>query len=108
MRVEGRAEPFKDAKLWPGGGREWDWDETGTSHEPGVQPADLTEILDHGADEIVIGTGVYGRMKVSDRARELLDGRGVKVHVLKTNDAVARYNELREKSRIGGLFHTTC
>jgi hypothetical protein len=34
---DGRA--FKDAKLWPGGGREWDWAETGTSHVPGIQPA---------------------------------------------------------------------
>lgn len=31
----------KDWKLYPGGGREWDWRETGTEHRPGIQPADV-------------------------------------------------------------------
>ena len=31
LDVEGLGE-LKDAKLWPGGGREWDWTETGTQH----------------------------------------------------------------------------
>jgi hypothetical protein len=26
----------KDVKLYPGGGREWNWAETGTRHVPGV------------------------------------------------------------------------
>jgi len=33
----------KDFKLYPGGGREWDWNETGTRHSPGIQPADMEE-----------------------------------------------------------------
>ncbi len=36
LEVEGQDGPFKDAKLYPGGAREWDWNETGTSHEPGI------------------------------------------------------------------------
>ena len=35
----------KDFKLWPGGGRPWDWNETGTHHDPGVQPADVEETM---------------------------------------------------------------
>jgi hypothetical protein len=31
LEVEGKAEPYKDAKLFPGGSREWDWRETGTA-----------------------------------------------------------------------------
>ena len=31
----------KDFKLYPGGGREWDWSETGMSHSLGIQPADV-------------------------------------------------------------------
>ena len=34
MEVEGVGEA-KDFKLWPGGGRPWDWNETGTRHDPG-------------------------------------------------------------------------
>ena len=47
MEVEGVG-TGKDFKLYPGGGREWDWRETGTQHVPGIQPADVQELLDHG------------------------------------------------------------
>ena len=43
---------FRDAKVFPGGAREWDSNETGTAHEPGLQPADVAELLDHGATTI--------------------------------------------------------
>ena len=33
MEVEGIG-AGKDFKLYPGGGREWDWNETGTRHSP--------------------------------------------------------------------------
>jgi len=41
LEVEERAEPYKDAKLFPGGSREWNWRDTGTSHRPGIQIADV-------------------------------------------------------------------
>ena len=44
MEVEGLGEG-KDFKLYPGGGREWDWSETGTQHVPGIQPADVEELM---------------------------------------------------------------
>ena len=46
--------PYKDAKLFPGGSREWNWRETGTEHVPGIQPADVQELLDHGAKVVVL------------------------------------------------------
>ncbi len=49
LEIEG-AHAFRDAKLYPGGAREWDWRETGTHHVPGIQPADVAELLDHGAE----------------------------------------------------------
>jgi hypothetical protein len=36
LEVEGKAEPYRDAKLFPGGSREWNWRETGTEHVPGI------------------------------------------------------------------------
>ena len=44
LEVEGKAEPYKDAKLFPGGSREWNWLETQTSHRPGIQIADVQEL----------------------------------------------------------------
>ena len=44
----------KDFKLWPGGGRKWDWRETDTHHVPGIQPADIEELLEKDIQTIVL------------------------------------------------------
>jgi hypothetical protein len=54
LEIDGYAKPFKDAKLFPGGARAWDWNETGTRHVPGIQPADVEELLTHGARVVVL------------------------------------------------------
>jgi len=108
-RIETSAgQVFKDAKLWPGGGREWDWGETGTHHSPGTQPADVEELLDHGAEVIILSRGVWKRLKVCAQTLSLLEDRGVEVHVLQTETAVEKYNELSKTRAVGGLFHSTC
>ncbi|KAF7509559.1 hypothetical protein GJ744_007959 [Endocarpon pusillum] len=38
----------KDYKVYPGGGRPWDWNETGTRHSPGVQIGDVEELVTKG------------------------------------------------------------
>jgi len=107
IRVEG-AGTFKDAKVFPGGAREWDWRETGTEHTPGVQPADVRELLDHGAATIVLSQGMLKRLRICPETLELLKRQGVSVHVLPTQEAVDLYNDLRKTELVAGLFHTTC
>lgn len=108
IQVEGRDAPLKDAKLYPGGSREWDWRETGTEHEPGIQPADVNELLKHGVDVVVLSRGIHRRLGVCEETLELLKERGVEAHVLQTEEAARLYNELAAKKRVGGLFHSTC
>src|ERR1043166_743585 len=43
MEVEGLGSG-RDFKLYPGGGRAWDWKETDTHHSPGIQPAHVVEV----------------------------------------------------------------
>ncbi|MGQ0844384.1 MAG: hypothetical protein ACT4QF_09630 [Sporichthyaceae bacterium] len=57
VTVEGHGE-FKDAKLFPGGAEEWDWNETGTRHRPGVQGADVASILASGASTLILSRGM--------------------------------------------------
>jgi hypothetical protein len=38
----------KAFKLYPGGGRPWNWSETGTRHSPGIQPEDVEELQPSG------------------------------------------------------------
>ena len=99
---------FKDAKLYPGGAREWDWNETGTRHEPGIQPADVEELLARGSAVVVLSRGVHERLRVRSDTLELLARRGVEAHVLQTEDAVALYNELATSRPAGALIHSTC
>jgi hypothetical protein len=99
---------FKDAKLYPGGAREWDWRETGTRHVPGIQPADVLELLERGAEVVVLAKGVHERLRVCPETLALLKSRGIPAHVLPTEDAVRLYNELAAKRRVGGLIHSTC
>ncbi len=108
IEVEGQPHAFKDAKLFPGGAREWDWNETGTRHVPGIQPADVQELLDHGARAIVLSRGMLKQLHVSPETLEELKQKGIEVHVLPTKEAVGLYNKLREQQPVGGLFHSTC
>ena len=98
----------KDAKLYPGGARTWDWRETGTRHDPGIQPADVVELLEHGAEVVVLSRGVLRMLKVCPETLALLQERGIRVHVLPTDEAVITYNLLRETERVGALIHSTC
>jgi hypothetical protein len=99
----------KDYKLWPGGGREWDWRETGTRHEPGIQPADIEELLDHGVRVVVLSRGMLLRLDTCAETLELLKSRNVEVRIAETSEAVAIYNQLAASGiAVGGLFHSTC
>jgi len=107
LETEGQGS-FKDAKLYPGGAREWDWRETGTAHVPGIQPADVEELLDHGARVVVLSKGFLERLQICPETLAMLKRRNVQVHVLQSERAAALYNELQENYAVAGLFHSTC
>lgn len=99
----------KDYKLFPGGGRAWDWNETGTRHSPGIQQGDVEELLKAGAKEVVLSRGMDEKLGVPDTTVKWLERQGVRVHVAETREAVRIYNELVEKGlKVGGCFHSTC
>jgi len=108
MDVEGIGHG-KDFKLWPGGGREWDWSETGTHHVPGIQPGDVSELLDHGCRFVVLSRGRLKRLQTCAETIKLLESKGVEVRVAETARAAGIYNRLAAEGRaVGGLFHSTC
>lgn len=107
LLVEGLG-PGKDYKLYPGGGRRWDWNETGTRHVPGIQPADVLELLERGSRVVVLTRGMQLMLRTGPNTLELLRDRHIAVHVEETRAAVALYNRLAADTRVGGLFHSTC
>ena len=108
VEVEGREGALRDAKLYPGGSREWDWNETGTRHSPGIGAGDVDELLERGAEVVVFSRGFHGRLGVPEETLRMLEERGVVAHVLLTEEAVRLYNDLRENERVGALIHSTC
>lgn len=98
----------KDFKLYPGGGRAWDWRETGTQHVPGIQPADVKELLEKGSRIIVLSRGMELVLQTCPETLTMLQDVNITVHVLETKQAVALYNQLAETEMVGGLFHSTC
>jgi hypothetical protein len=108
LEVEGKAEPYKDAKLFPGGSREWNWRETGTEHVPGIQPADVQELLDHGAKVVVLSRGMAECLRIPRETLDFLKERRIEAHILPTTQAAELYNQLAKEGPVGGLFHTTC
>jgi hypothetical protein len=108
MKIEGIGRD-KDFKLWPGGGRPWNWAETGTHHHPGIQQADVEELLEHGSRTIVLSRGMLKRLRTRRETLALLQARDVTVHVAETRKAAEIYNELADRGEaVGGLFHSTC
>lgn len=99
---------YKDAKLFPGGSRTWDWGETGTHHIPGIQPADVQELLDHGAEVIVLSRGINERLQTCDETKTLLEEQDCQYFILQSEKAVEKYNSLCTSEPVGALIHSTC
>lgn len=108
IKVEGQKDYYKDAKIFPGGSREWDWQETGTRHIPGIQPADVEELLNNGSQVVLLTKGVFERLKVCPETLEMLRQKKIPFHILQTEDAAKLFNKLRKEKPVGGLFHSTC
>lgn len=99
---------YKDAKLFPGGSREWDWNETGTRHTPGIQPEDLNDLIRHDAEVVILSSGFHERLQVMDETLELLEEEGISYYNLQTEKAVEKYNSICEQQPAGALIHSTC
>jgi hypothetical protein len=97
-----------DFKLYPGGGRAWDWNETGTHHVPGIQPGDVQELLDRGSTVVVLSRGMALALQTCPETLQLLRDQGITYYVEETKAAVELYNRLAQTAPVGGLFHSTC
>ncbi len=104
IEVEGHP-PSKDAKVC--GAREWDWRDTGTRHVPGIQPADVRELIEHGAKAVVLSKGIWERLRVCPETLEVLAENGIEVEVLRPRWPWSVSNHLRDGVPVGGLFHST-
>lgn len=75
----------------------------------GLCMEDLAEVLKRDINVLVIGTGAYGRMKVTEALIKELKKKGIETFVGDTEKAVALFNQfLNEGKKVAGAFHLTC
>ncbi|MBL8680253.1 MAG: hypothetical protein JNK05_13845 [Myxococcales bacterium] len=106
---DGKTHVFKDAVLWPGGAREWDWRESGTRHKPGIHPSAVEELLERDCSIVVLSRGMDLVLETMPETFEGLRLAGVRYEWLQSKQAVERYNALfTAGERVGMLLHSTC
>jgi hypothetical protein len=75
-----------------------------------LQPKDLAEhLLKPYPENLVIGTGKFGVMKLADEFQAWCAEQGMTLIYAKTEEAVRLFNQNMEKgSSVAGAFHLTC
>jgi len=76
----------------------------GTSHK--FDPDELKEYLKEDFDVLIVGTGIYGALKLLPEAKELVKDK--EVIEKPTPEAIKLFNELRKEKKVLGVFHITC
>ncbi len=70
---------------------------------------DIDDILYSAVEILVVGTGAYGSMRVTEEAAKAIEGRGINLVAVPTKEAVSIFNNLHtEGKRVAGAFHLTC
>lgn len=76
----------------------------GTSHKISREEAEF--IYEEGAQTLLIGTGQFDQVRLSDEAQKYFEGRGLNLITAATPEAIKRWNDTEGKAI--GLFHVTC
>ena len=106
--VDATGRTFKDARLWPGGIEEWDWGRAGTRHDPGIQIADLDDLLAFKPDVVILSRGVDLILQVPQATIDHARAHAKSVVVLQSEEAVTEYNRRIAHERVVALIHSTC
>ncbi len=74
-----------------------------------LQAADIKEIITAGLPVLIIGTGFYGAMRISEETHSYLKSKGLEVHYFRTQKAVEFYNKISPKKKpVIAALHLTC
>jgi hypothetical protein len=73
-----------------------------------LQIDDLSVAVKEKPEIIIIGTGYYGVMKISDEALSFLTSKNIIAHVEKTGKAVELFNNMPRGKKVIALLHLTC
>jgi hypothetical protein len=69
--------------------------------------ADLEDVLDELPERLIVGCGAHGRLHPNPETVDSLRARGIEVNVLRTGEAVERFNASDPRHTAAAL-HLTC
>ena len=72
-----------------------------------LQLEDVLSIVEANPKLVVIGTGYYGCMNISEEVKTELKSRGIELIAANSPEAVKLFNQNSEPRKIGA-FHLTC
>jgi len=75
-----------------------------TSHIISIEES--KHIYEEGAQNLIIGSGQTGMVRLSKEAAELFNKKNCSVEIMPTSEAAQKWNE--KKGYFIGLFHITC
>ncbi|MBO0784405.1 MAG: Mth938-like domain-containing protein [Ktedonobacteraceae bacterium] len=76
----------------------------GTSHT--LSQDEARYVYEKGTRRLIVGTGQYGNVRLSDEAADYFKRKECQVELLPTPEAIRAWNEA--KGQVIGLFHVTC
>lgn len=77
---------------------------TGTSHKVSLQ--EIRSFYEQDAKTIVIGSGQYGILNLTQEAKDFLNENDCELKIQSTPEAIRIWNDSSEN--VIGLFHVTC
>jgi len=70
---------------------------------------DIKDIVAENPEILIIGTGASGLVNVSDKIKEFVKTRGIKLIIEKTGAACKEYNNaLKSNKKVCAIMHGTC
>ncbi len=69
---------------------------------------DLQQALSDPPELLVIGTGIFGRMRVPEEVQKKVREEGIEMSILATREACELYNQMLDKKRVSAALHITC
>lgn len=109
--INGKIYNFDIEVRWTGEVLKW-WRKEGHI----IDLEDVKRAIEQNPDTIVLGKGAYGACEVTKECKNFIEGKGIKLIIDKTEEAVKTFNIILEESKeeegrqnkVIGLFHLTC
>ncbi len=73
-----------------------------------IETKETNRHIDDNTELLIVGTGQYGKLEVSEDSKKLLEGKEINLLTAKSPKAIQLYNDQEDKSVVTAVIHSTC